>query len=105
MASLSQIVGQERAIAALSRAIAAGRLASAYLFEGMVGIGKATAARALAQTLECERAGVDACCECDACRKVDAGLHPDVVVVEPDGQQIKIAQIRQLTARAAFRPH
>jgi DNA polymerase-3 subunit delta' len=28
-----------------------------------------------------------------------------VVVVEPDGQQIKIAQVRQLTARAAFRPH
>src|SRR5206468_11280591 len=83
----------------------ADKVASAYLFEGMVGVGKATTALALAQALNCERAPGQGCGACDPCRKIESGLHPDVVRVEPDGQFIKIAQVRQVTARAAYRPH
>jgi DNA polymerase III subunit delta' len=103
MHGLSSVLGQEGALGILRRALASGRVAQAFLFEGAPGVGKMTAARALAQTLECEKE--TGCGECGQCRKVAEGLHPDVIVVEPDGQFIKIAQVRQVTARAAYRPH
>ena len=103
MHGLSSILGQEGALGILRRALASGRVAQAFLFEGAPGTGKMTTARALAQTLECERE--TGCGECGQCRKVAEGLHPDVIVVEADGQFIKIAQVRQVTARTAYRPH
>jgi DNA polymerase-3 subunit delta' len=101
----SSILGHEGPLAGLRRAAAAGRVANAYLFEGAVGIGKAATALALAQALNCDEQPNEGCGRCEPCRKIDAGLHPDVLRVEPEGQFIKIAQVRQLTARAAYRPH
>ena len=103
MHGLSSILGQEGAIAVLRRALASERVAQAFLFEGAPGVGKRTTALAFAQALECEKG--NGCGECGQCRKVAEGLHPDVIVIEPDGQFIKIAQVRQVTARAAYRPH
>src|SRR5687768_17559007 len=96
MQGLSAIRGQERAIFTLRRALAAGRLGSAYLFEGAAGVGKATAALALAQAIACERAPGSGCGECDACHSLEEDTHPDYAVVRPDGQFIKISQVRQL---------
>jgi DNA polymerase-3 subunit delta' len=103
MHGLSSILGQEGALGILRRALASGRVAQAFLFEGAPGVGKMTTARALAQTLECETS--EGCGQCTACRKVAEGMHPDVLVIERDGQFIKIAQVRQITARAGYRPH
>ena len=105
MLGLKAIVGQDAAVAVLARALAAGKLASAYLFEGMAGVGKASFALALAQATSCERAPGWGCGVCEPCRKIASGLHPDFLRISPDGQFIKIAQIRQVTARAGYRPH
>src|SRR5438105_1321247 len=49
------LVGQERAEAALARALQQGRVSHAYLFVGPESVGKNTAALLFAQALNCER--------------------------------------------------
>jgi len=54
---LDDLVGQPNAKAFLKNVVAGGRYANAYLFHGPAGVGKGTAALALARALLCERAG------------------------------------------------
>jgi DNA polymerase III, delta subunit len=42
---------------------------------------------------------------CGSCRRVDAGLHPDLMTVEPDGVQIKVDRVREALAFSAGRPY
>jgi DNA polymerase-3 subunit delta' len=75
----SELIGQERAAGALRAALARGTLHHAYLFGGPKGVGKATAARLLAQAGNCDAAEADRPCgACDPCRKIARGTHPDV---------------------------
>lgn len=77
------VVGQPRVVDVLRRAVAADRVAHAYLFHGPDGTGKRVAALALAQALQCERRQPgegDACGACTPCHKVERMLHPDVHV-------------------------
>ena len=91
----SQIIEQDRATDALSRALASGRVSHAFLFHGQSGTGKMAAALALAQALQCERRGTpagpegDACGTCLPCTKVARGLHPDVHLFLPYPRQPK----------------
>ena len=50
---LQDLIGQDLARAALERAVAGGRVAHAYLFEGPPGVGKRSAALGLALALDC----------------------------------------------------
>src|SRR5688500_19655225 len=75
---LTDIVGQEHAVAVLERALAAGRLAHAYVFDGPDGVGKKTTARALGLALVCEEQPGVGCGTCQICSRVLAGHHPDV---------------------------
>jgi len=85
-----------------------GRLASTYLFAGENGIGKRMTALAFAARLNCTDpvdAGVivDACGMCASCVKFEAGTHPDLIIIEPDGAQIKVEQIRQVEEALSYR--
>ncbi|MBI5033091.1 MAG: DNA polymerase III subunit delta' [Chloroflexi bacterium] len=75
------LVGHTWAVRALTRNIAADRVAHAYLFTGPHAIGKTTLARALAQTLECTGAH-HPCGECPSCQKIARDKHPDVQIIE-----------------------
>lgn len=105
MARLRDMIGQEAAIQLLERAVLARRISHAYLFAGPRGTGRRTAAIALALAANCEAQGHDACLACDACRRILAGSHPDVIVVEPDGATLKIEQIRRLQSWASLRAY
>jgi DNA polymerase-3 subunit delta' len=73
------------------------RLPPAYLFIGPTGLGKHTTAVTLAQALNClGSTHEDACDRCTTCLRIGRQIHPDIHVVEPQGQAIKIDQIRQL---------
>jgi len=102
------ILGQERVISHLKTAMAKGRLSHAYLFLGPQGVGKASVARALAAALNCAqpRADGDACGECPSCRRMNAGTHPDFLVVSPEESkaQIGIEKIRELRRLTEYPP-
>ena len=83
--SFDVIVGQDRAVDSLRRALRSGRVAHAYLFAGLAGVGKMTTAREFAKALVCAEGGENACDDCAACRKAAHGAHADVHVVEPQG--------------------
>jgi DNA polymerase-3 subunit delta' len=100
--TFTQIYGHDRQKDILRRALAADRLAHAYLFEGPDGVGKRLMALALVRALFCPEG--TGCGTCASCRKVDHGNHPDLYLVEPDGVSIKIEQVRALQRELAFRP-
>jgi DNA polymerase-3 subunit delta' len=72
------------------------RLPSAFLFVGPAGVGKRTTAIALAKALNCPVQRGDACEQCAVCQRIERQLHPDIHVVEAQGQVIRIDQVRQL---------
>jgi len=57
------------------------------------------------QAIFCTERHDDACGECAQCRKVTAGAHADIHYIEPDGQFIKIEQIRELQRDLSLRPY
>jgi DNA polymerase-3 subunit delta' len=95
----SEIIGHDRPVTILKRALANDSLAHAYLFSGEPGIGKRMTAVSLAAALNCDAPGPDGGCgSCAPCRKIAAASHPDVHLLLPDGDEIKIDQVRQLQA-------
>jgi DNA polymerase-3 subunit delta' len=90
----------------LRRAVAEGRIGQSIIMAGQPGVGKHQFALALAQALNCERPREgDACGECVPCRKIAAGEHADVETISPDGQFIKVDQMRQMSAKAQYLPY
>ncbi|MEN6465320.1 MAG: DNA polymerase III subunit delta' [Syntrophaceae bacterium] len=98
------IKGQEKAIAFLKSVIGQDRVAHAYIFHGLDGIGKRATALAFAKALNCLEAGSEPCGECLQCRKIERGSHPDVITIQADGAFIRIKEIRELQEQMMFRP-
>ncbi len=109
------LVGQDHIARTLSNAIDSGRVAHAFLFTGVRGIGKTTSARILAKALNCmgdpdsTPAGVDSgptaqpCLRCPACREITAGT--DVDVREIDGASYTgVDEVRKLQDSLPYRP-
>lgn len=73
------------------------RLGHAYLFEGSRGTGKEELARWIAQMLFCQDLqNNQPCHQCNHCLRIEAGEFPDVAEIVPDGQSIKVGQVREL---------
>lgn len=100
--SFQEILGQDRAVRMLKRS--AERPAHAYLFHGPEGVGKRLAAFSFIKTLFCLEKGEDCCGQCLPCQKVDRGTHPDVFLLEPDGDRIKIEKIREIILESGKKP-
>lgn len=103
--AFAHILGQDKAIAVLRSALRHQRIPHAYLFSGYEGVGKKFTALMLAKALNCREREDDACDQCISCHKIDEGNHPDVRVIEPDGQFIKIDQIRALQRDIGYKPY
>lgn len=102
MTAFRGVIGHQRVLDLLGREGEAP--AQAYLFVGAGGVGKATVARRFAATLLCPEAGrhVE---DCDTCRRVGAGAHPDLVRVEPSGRRsVGVDQAREIIAAAVRMP-
>ena len=87
--SFEDLVGQEHVAKTLANAIALGRVAHAFLFTGVRGVGKTTSARLLAKCLNCLGADGKAtgptatpCQTCAACTEIAQGTDMDVQEID-----------------------
>lgn len=100
------IIGHQNIISQLRNAVKTERVAGAYLFTGVQGVGKETLACYFANLILCE--GTDdatkPCGVCRACRKIQNGNHPDLHFIRPDRTEIKIDQIREMQQQIVFQP-
>ena len=103
--SFEGILGQERAVARLRKALQGDRLSHAYLFYGPNGTGKKLAALQFAKALYCTAATADACDACATCHKIAGRNHPDVLLIEPEGASIRIEAIRMIQNRLSYKPY
>ena len=81
MAGFSEIVGHEQIIEHLQNAIEADKVSHAYILNGPDKAGKMMIAKAFAQTLQCEKGGIEPCMECHSCKQAMSGNQPDIIYV------------------------
>lgn len=97
-----KLVGQALVAQFLTTVAESDQPAHAYLFAGPLGSGKTEAIYAFAQALLCEHGGAD---NCDACRRVKHGTHPDFHIIPPMGVRGYLAeQIREIISSAPMTP-
>ncbi|MFC7441262.1 DNA polymerase III subunit delta' [Laceyella putida] len=84
------------------RAIRQNKLAHAFIFYGKKGTGKRMLALEVAKAINCEESRGDPCDRCPTCLQIAHGNHPDVVMIKPDGNVIKIAQVRELQTKFKY---
>ena len=106
------------------RILQTGNIPHAQLFTGIEGVGKLEAAVRFAMACNCHKAEIvvghsasaedklnrkfstDVPCDaCKSCRKISSRNHPDLITVDPQNKQIRVAQIRELHGILAMKPY
>lgn len=102
--TFGEIVGQQHVTRTLANAIQSGRIAHAYIFSGVRGVGKTTVARILAKALNCAKGPTpEPDNECDSCREIAAGTSLDVIEIDAASNR-GIDQIRELREMVRYAP-
>ncbi|MGE5229348.1 MAG: DNA polymerase III subunit delta' [Deltaproteobacteria bacterium] len=97
----ADIPGQDQAKAFFARAVDAGTLSHAYLLAGPEGLAKTEFARELGVALVAPCEGCGACPECERARR---GMHPDLHLLEREGDVIRVEQIEPVVADLSLKP-
>lgn len=103
--SFKSIIGHEKTCAYFQELIRKEILPHAIMLEGISGVGKNTIGNALASSILCESKSGDSCGVCRSCLKMSHDNHPDFMVIEPEGTQIKNAQIESFQEFISIKPY
>lgn len=97
------ILGNEKIKNSLIKSVNLNRYSHSYLFLGVQGIGKKMIAREFAKMILCEEKELY-CNKCKSCIEFNSGNNPDFEEIVPDGNNIKIEQIRQMQRKIVESP-
>ena len=99
-----EIIGNEKIKEELKRSLEEDKISHSYMFVGIEGIGKQLIAKAFAQMILCTNETEKGCNKCKSCIEFQSQNHPDFLYIEPDGNSIKIEQIRYLQRKIQEKP-
>ena len=99
-----KIIGNQLIKEELQKSIEQDKVSHSYLFVGIEGIGKQMIAKEFAQMILCTSDTIKGCHQCKSCIEFQSENHPDFLYIEPDGNSIKIEQIRYLQRKIQEKP-
>ena len=101
------ILGNEKNKQILQKSIQNNTISHSYMFVGIQGIGKKIIAKEFAKNILClnqENKNSNTNCTCKSCIEFETNNNPDFSIIEPDGNSIKIEQIRELQKKIQEKP-
>ena len=99
----NNIIGNDKIKDVLINAVKLNKISHSYLFIGPDGIGKRLIAKEFAKMILCTSEN-KYCNSCKSCIEFDTSNNPDFEIIEPNGNSLKIEQIRNFQNKVAEKP-